>query len=101
MPDFDRKVLDLVSKIPKGKITTYGELAKALGNPGGARAVGQALKSNKHPDETPCFKVVRSDGSVGGYTHPLGLREKIRRLEKDGIKVKNNRVNLSVYLHKF
>ncbi len=89
MPRFSEKVLCLLQKIPRGKVTTYKAVARKLGT-NAYRAVGNALHSNRHPGRYPCYKVVKSDGSVGGYA--LGTREKTRRLRKDGIRVKNGRV---------
>ncbi|MGQ4834080.1 MAG: MGMT family protein [Candidatus Asgardarchaeia archaeon] len=73
----------ILKRLPKGKITTYGDLAKALGT--SPRAIGVFMKKNTDPDVIPCFKVVRSDGTIGGYS--LGENEKIKRLEREGIKV--------------
>lgn len=69
----------LLLRIPRGYVTTYGDLARAIGKPGAARAVGQALKWNPDLKNCPCFLVVRSDGSIGGYAK--GPREKVRRLQ--------------------
>jgi methylated-DNA-[protein]-cysteine S-methyltransferase len=73
----------LLKKIPKGKVTTYGSLAKKLRT--SPRAVGAMLRSNALPDEVSCYKVVCSSGRIGGYA--LGIREKIRRLRRDGVPV--------------
>ena len=67
MAGFSEKVWELTKRIPKGKVTTYGEIARALGRPGPARAVGQALKRNPHAPAVPCHRVVKSDGGLGGY----------------------------------
>ncbi len=88
--NFTDSVLRIVKKIPEGKVTTYGEIAKALGGRKFARAVGRALNRNPYPVKIPCHRVVRSDGLVGGYRN--GIREKIRLLKKEGVKVKNNRI---------
>jgi len=80
----------LVRQIPPGRISTYGAVAKALGNPGYARAVGKYMNKNPDADTMPCFKIVSSDGSLGGFG--LGIDDKIRRLEKDGIRVKDGRI---------
>ena len=101
MMDLSQKVLQLTGKIPKGSVTTYSEIARALGNPGAARAVGNALRKNAFPDRIPCYRVVRSDGSPGGYSGVMDSREKILRLEKDGIVVKNGKINLKIYFHPF
>jgi methylated-DNA-[protein]-cysteine S-methyltransferase len=97
--NFSERVLELTRKIPRGKVTTYSEIARALGRPGAGRAVGNALKKNKCPDKISCYRVVRSDGFAGGYSS--GNREKIRRLERDGIKVRKGKVELEKYFHSF
>jgi deoxyribonuclease V len=81
---------DLVRQIPPGRVSTYGAVAKALGNSGYARAVGKYMNKNPDADTMPCFKIVKSDGSLGGFG--LGLDDKIRRLNKDGIKVKDGKI---------
>jgi len=72
-------------------LTTYGDLARKLGNRKLSRAVGNWL--NKNPYSTkkvPCFRVIRSNGEVGGYA--LGVRAKAKKLKRAGFKVKNGRV---------
>ena len=96
---FSKQVLKLTRKIPRGKVTTYSEMARALGNPKASRAVGNALNRNKLPDLIPCYRVVRSDGSVGGYAS--GAKEKIRRLRRDGIGIEKGKVNLEKHFHSF
>ena len=93
------KVLGLLLSIPKGKVTTYRELARAAGT--GPRAVGSVMRSNDRPDKYPCYKVISSSGHVGGYTSPKGLAEKIRRLEADGVEVRSGRVDLERFLFRF
>lgn len=83
---------DLVKQIPAGKITTYKELAIALGDEIASRAVGQMLAENPHPIIIPCHRVIKSDGSVGGFTHPQGINKKIELLKMEGIKVTNGKV---------
>ena len=90
----------LLTKIPPGKVSTYGALAKAMKMPKACRYVGYLLKSNPEPDIYPCYKVVRSDGSVGGYSGPGGLKEKIRRLRRDGVIINSGRVkSLKSYVY--
>ena len=84
---FSQKVLETVSKIPRGSVMTCGELASKAGNPRAARATGQILNANKNPGKIPCYRVVRKDGSIGGYSR--GLKRKIALLKADGIKLKN------------
>jgi len=80
----------LVRQIPKGRISTYGAVAKALGNKGYARAVGKYMNQNPNADTMPCFKIVKSDGSLGGFG--LGIEDKIRRLSEDGMEVKDGKI---------
>jgi len=101
MMDFSQKVLRLTGKIPKGRVTTYSEIARALGNPGASRAVGNALRGNACPDKIPCYRVVRSDGSVGGYSGVMNSQEKTRRLERDGIEIRQGKVDLKKHFHSF
>lgn len=96
------RALLLLRKIPKGKVTTYGALAKACNS--SPRAIGRIMANNRCPGIYPCYKVVRSDGSPGGYkgsTKGRIVAEKIRLLEKDGIKASNGKVNLKTCLHRF
>ena len=93
------KVYYLLKRIPKGKVTTYLELAKFAGfHP---RTIGILMKKNKDPLRNPCYKVVRSDGSVGGYSAKGGIKTKIRLLQKDGIRIEKRKINLNVYLYRF
>ena len=67
-----------------GQTRTYGWVARKLGRPGAARAVGQALKANPFAPTVPCHRVVRSDGSLGGYNGTGGTARKRRMLEREG-----------------
>lgn len=78
---FTERVYDAVRKIPKGQTRTYGQVAAAIGVPGAARAVGNALNKNRSKD-VPCHRVIRADGSVGGYA--WGGKMKARILKKEG-----------------
>jgi methylated-DNA-[protein]-cysteine S-methyltransferase len=100
MTSFQAKVLQLVKKIPKGRVTTYKILAKELGDKNLARAIGTALNKNPRLIEIPCHRVVKSDGEIGGYK--LGLEKKIKLLQNEGIIIKNNKINnFSSYLYDF
>jgi methylated-DNA-[protein]-cysteine S-methyltransferase len=84
-------VYNVVRRIPKGKVLTYAFVARRIGKPRAFRAVGNAL--NKNPFESvPCHRVIRSDGSPGGYAH--GERAKISILKKEGVIIKNGKVDL-------
>lgn len=89
----------LLKQIPRGKVTTYKELAIALGNPKLARAVGNALNKNRDLDNIPCYKVVKSNGEIGGFA--FGQEEKIARLKKDEVVIDKGKVDLSKFLFKF
>ena len=103
MASFSQKVYLAVSKIPKGKVSTYKEIAGSVGRPKAVRAVGQVLNVNKNPHKIPCYKVVCSDGSIGGYCRAgrKNIQKKIGLLEKDGIKVEGGKVDLKKHLYKF
>ncbi len=83
-------VYDVLRKIPEGKVTTYGDIAKAIGHPKASRAVGRILHANPNPIIVPCHRVVMSDGKLGGYAD--GVEKKIRLLKKEGLDFKNNKV---------
>lgn len=88
---FESRVYAALKRIPKGKVTTYGHIAKAL-KVGSSRAIGGACGRNPFAPRIPCHRVVRSDGSLGGYSG--GLKKKVALLKKEGIscdagKIKN------------
>jgi methylated-DNA-[protein]-cysteine S-methyltransferase len=83
--EFQRKVLLTDCGIPRGTVSTYGLVARALGNPAAARAVGQALARNSFPVVIPCHRVVRSDGRLGGYRGGLGMKRSLLQLEGVGV----------------
>ena len=76
--------------VPKGKITTYGELSKAVGLKNGQRAIGMIMKKNPFPVIVPCHRVVNSDGKIGGYAY--GKRVKSRMLANEGIQIKDGKI---------
>ena len=92
---FDERVWELCKEIPKGKVTTYKLLAIKLGTRA-YRAVGQAMHRNPYWPTVPCHRVVGSDGSLTGFG--WGLDKKKELLEKEGIIVKNNKIDLEKYL---
>ena len=98
---FNQKVWNLTKKIPKGKVTTYKILAEALGTKA-YRAVGNAMAKNPYAPVVPCHRVVNSDGNVGNYSGKGGKKGKIRMLEKEGVKVKDNKIEgFEKVAHKF
>jgi methylated-DNA-[protein]-cysteine S-methyltransferase len=83
--DFQKKVLAETAAIPRGKVVTYGFLAARISAPNAARAVGTALGRNPFPLIIPCHRVVRSDGSLGGFGGGLPMKRKL--LEMEGIQL--------------
>jgi len=88
----------MTSLIPMGRVTTYGAIAKAMGFPRAARAVGNALGANMNPIVVPCHRVVRSDGELGGYSGGEGRVTKAKLLAREGVKVSAGKVDLGKYL---
>ena len=87
--EFDEKVWALLKSIPRGKVASYKEIAKAL-NTKAYRAVGNACGRNPYAPIVPCHRVVNSSGSLGGFSGDIN--HKIKLLEKEGVNVKNNRI---------
>ncbi len=94
---FEQRLYELLLCIPRGRVVTYGTLAEMLGNRGLARAVGNALHKNPDGEKYPCYKVVNSKGELAPAFVFGGIDEQKRRLEAEGIEVKNGRVDLSKY----
>lgn len=82
---FERRVLEQLRRIPRGEVRTYREIAREIGYPGAARAVGNACAKNPIPLIIPCHRVVRSDGGLGGYSLRGGSAVKRRLLEQEGV----------------
>ncbi|MCK4234435.1 MGMT family protein [candidate division WOR-3 bacterium] len=80
---FQQKVLRAEHGIPRGSVSTYQRIAMYLGNPKGARAVGNALANNPFPIIIPCHRAIRSDGTLGGYQGGLEMKRVL--LEMEGI----------------
>jgi methylated-DNA-[protein]-cysteine S-methyltransferase len=76
-------VYDIVTQIPEGKVTTYGDIARALGHPRASRVIGRILNKNPNPLVTPCHRVIKSDGNIGGYA--FGKVRKKELLKKEGL----------------
>lgn len=83
--NFQKKVWNEISKIPKGKVRTYKELAKLIGKPKSSRAVANACGKNPYPIKIPCHRVIRSDGGLGGYSGKGGIKTKKNLLKKEGV----------------
>ncbi len=90
MNDLDRRVYKKLLEVPKGKVTTYGELARAVGLKNGQRLIGQIMNRNPFPVIIPCHRVVKSDGAVGGYFY--GDKVKTKMLSNEGVAIRNGKV---------
>ena len=84
------KVYRKLLQVPKGKVTTYGELAKAVGLKNGQRIIGMIMKKNPYPGIVPCHRVVKSDGKIGGYAYGKNVKSKM--LTNEGIKIKDGEI---------
>jgi methylated-DNA-[protein]-cysteine S-methyltransferase len=91
---FEVRVWKLMEKIPKGRVTTYGLIARKLKTKA-YRAVGNACRKNPYAPRVPCHRVVRSDGTVGGFggkTSGKTVKKKIQMLGKENVEIKNGRI---------
>ena len=84
---FQLKVWAYLKKIPRGTVLTYSAVAKGVGKPLAVRAVANAIGKNPYAPKIPCHRVIRSDGSLGGYSGKGGLKTKRFLLKKEGIKL--------------
>jgi methylated-DNA-[protein]-cysteine S-methyltransferase len=91
---FNQKVWTITARIPKGCVTTYAEIARALGS-NGYRAVGNALNKNPYAPQVPCHRVVGSNGALTGFA--AGLVKKTEMLTEEGIAVKNGRAMVASF----
>ena len=82
---FQLKVWTYLSKIHRGSVKTYSQVAKAIGKPLAVRAVANAVGKNPYPPKIPCHRVIKSDGSLGGYSGKGGVKNKRSLLKKEGI----------------
>lgn len=99
MKSFGDKVYAAARKIPKGKVATYGQIARLAGNPRAARAVGGYMRRNESPANCPCHRVVGSDGALVGYAFH-GVSEKRKKLIDEGVSFDGAKVNLALSLWK-
>ena len=84
---FQIKVWNYLKKIPKGKVKTYKQVAKGIGMPKAARAVANACGKNPYAPKIPCHRVIRSDGSIGGYSGRGGIRQKLKLLRSEKVEI--------------
>ena len=92
-----QKVYDFLTTIPKGKVVTYGQIAIYLGNKNLSRTVGNILHQNPDGEKYPCYKVVNAQGKLSCHYAFGGLEVQREKLQKDGIRVENDRVDLGMY----
>ncbi len=88
--NLDQLVYKKLLRVPKGKITTYGELAKAVGMKNGQRVIGRIMNKNPFPVIVPCHRVVNSNGKIGGYAYGQDVKNKM--LTNEGIEIQNGKI---------
>lgn len=106
---YQQAILRILAEVPKGKVTTYGDLAKELAkrdpkwSPNASRAVGTTMKNNLCGPQIPCHRVIKSDGTIGNFRGGAkgAVDEKIGMLRDEGVTVINSRIDLNEYRHKF
>jgi methylated-DNA-[protein]-cysteine S-methyltransferase len=86
----EEKIYRKLLEVPSGYVTTYGDLAKAINLNNGQRTVGQIMKKNPFPVIVPCHRVVKSNGTIGGYAY--GIERKKYILSKEGLEFNNNKI---------
>lgn len=87
-------VYTTIKKIPKGKVATYGQIARLVGSPKAARAIGLFMRTNPDAPRTPCHRVVASDGDLTGYAGTGGIAMKKKMLRAEGVQFKGEKVDL-------
>jgi O-6-methylguanine DNA methyltransferase len=97
---FRQQVYQVTSLIPKGKVATYGQIARLAGKPKAARAVGLFMKTNPYAPKVPCHRVVASDGSLTGYSGGKGIATKKEMLINEKVKFINDKIDMTTSLWK-
>lgn len=98
MKSFNKKCYDILKKVPKGKVTTYKSISEKLKTKA-YRSVGNAMNRNPYAPKIPCHRVINSNGRIGGFNK--GIKNKIKLLKKEGIEIKNNKIDLEKYEFRF
>ena len=106
---YQQAILRILAEVPKGKVTTYGDLAKELArrdpkwSPNASRAVGTTMKNNLCGPQIPCHRVIKSDGDIGNFRggEKGAVEEKIRMLRDESVKVIDGRIDLREYRYRF
>jgi len=97
--DFQKRVYALVKKVPKGKVTSYSAIAKKLKS--SPRAVGQALRVNPFAPVVPCHRVVKADGTIGGFSGEIKgkpIQKKIAMLRKEGVVIQGSTIEKKFFI---
>ena len=97
--NLEQKVYKKLLEVPKGKVTTYAQLANAVGLKNGQRAIGRIMNKNPFPVIVPCHRVILSNGKIGGFA--WGTKVKTKMLSKEGIKIKNGKILDKDTIYKF
>ena len=92
---FKENVYAITNNIPKGKVATYGQIARLSGNAKASRAVGTYMRINPYAPQVPCHRVVAHDGSLTGFSAKGGIVKKRKILKKEGVILKGSKVDLS------
>lgn len=106
---YQQAILRILAEVSKGKVTTYGDLAKELSkrdsnwSPNASRAVGTTMRNNPCGPQIPCHRVIKSDGTVGNFRggEKGAVEEKIAMLRNEGVKVVDRKIDLNEFRHKF
>lgn len=109
LSEYQASILRILAEVPKGKVTTYGDLAKELArrdkrySPKASRAVGTTMKNNPCAPQVPCHRVIKSDGGIGNFRGGAegAVDAKIKMLQAEGVAVTSGRIDLKKYRHKF
>ena len=88
--NLEQKIFKKLLEVPKGQITTYGELSKAVGLKNGQRAVGKIMNKNPYPVIIPCHRVIMSTGKIGGYAYGEEIKKKL--LQDEGLEIKDGKI---------
>ncbi len=97
--NLEQKVYKKLLEVPKGKVTTYGDLAKAVGLKNGQRTIGRIMNKNPYPVIVPCHRVIMSDGKIGGYA--WGEKIKTKMLSQEGVRISNGKILDQKIIHRF
>ena len=109
LSSYQEAILRLLTEVPRGKVTTYGDLAKELArrdprwSPNASRAVGTAMKNNPCAPQIPCHRVIKSDGNIGNFRGGAegGVDVKVKMLRDEGVDVVDGKIDLNKYRYNF